>query len=521
MSNINTQEEEKKRQERMEKLGFYYDSKNKLILDHNQFVETLTTENEIKLYEKGYVQYIENYWKKLDPIDMGVLIRKEIKNVDKSLYEPNHNKVIMHTLKLDIDKIENLNCYAYKMNFKNCTFNFKTLEIEAHNSKNFFSYIKDYDLNLNEETETPVFDLFMKTIFQNNENLIKYMVYLTGYLLSGTKTRQKFYICNGGGNNGKSTYLDLLEKMIGEEFVLATPITKISSKFGLGGAYGKKMIKASENQNKSTSIDTEVLKNLTGGDRVEIEQKFKEAKTVKLNLELIFSANSILKFNDESDGFKRRLEVIPFNAKITNPDTTLAEKLEKEIPAIINKVIHAFIQGTKEGIVPCQEIVDETEKYIKKAIRVNIGETISDFLEKYISFKQHSRENKSDVYEYFLEKEKNSFAVPRETFWKGFYKWTEDNGIPAHEIRNGERFIQNIEILKDSEDFKHLEKRMQETEIPEELRSNEVTNTKKLSSEKYKQEVSQIDTKISLENRLAEASKEITSTLSISDISEE
>lgn len=489
MNNMDMQKEEKKRQERMEKLGFQYDEKNKLILDHNQFVETFTSENNIKLYEKGYAIYEENYWKKLKQRDIGVLIREEIKKVDKSFHTPFHHKQITETLKYDVDEIDEINCYAYKMNFKNCTFNFKNLKIEAHDSENYFSYIKDYDLNLSEETETPVFDSFMETIFENNKELIKYMTYLTGYLLSGTKTRQKFYICSGGGSNGKSTYLELLEKMIGEEFVLATPITKISSKFGLGGAYGKKMIKASENQNKNTSIDTEVLKNLTGGDRVEIEQKFKEAKTVKLNLELIFSANSILKFDDDSDGFKRRLEVIPFNAKITNPDITLSERLEKEIPAIVNKVIKAFIQGTEKGIVPCQEIIAETEKYIKKAIRVNIGETISDFLDKYVSFKQYASENKSNIYEYFLEKEKNSFAVPRETFWKGFYKWAEANEIPAREIRNGDRFIQNIKLLKDPKDIKLWEKEIQEAEIPKELMSDGVEDIEEFFNMKPKQEI--------------------------------
>lgn len=488
-SKMNMQNEEKKKQERMEKLGFYYDQKNKLILDHNQFVETLTSENNIKLYEKGYAIYEENYWKQLKQRDIGVLIREEIKKVNKAFYEPFHHRQITETLKYEIDEIDEINCFAYKMNFKNCTFNFKTLQIEDHDSANYFSYIKDYDLSLSEETETPVFDLFMETIFENNKELIKYMTYLTGYLLSGTKTRQKFYICSGSGSNGKSTYLELLEKMIGEEFVLATPITKISSKFGLGGAHGKKMIKASENQNKSTSIDTEVLKNLTGGDRVEIEQKFKEAKTVKLNLELIFSANSILKFDDDSDGFKRRLEVIPFNAKITNPDITLSERLEKEIPAIVNKVIKAFIQGTEKGIVPCQEIIAETEKYIKKAIRVNIGETITNFLDKYVSFKQYASENKSNVYEYFLEKEKNSFAIPRETFWKGFYKWAEVKEIPAREIRNGERFIQNIEMLKDPKDIKLWEQEIQEAEIPKELMSEEVEDIEEFFNMKPKQEI--------------------------------
>ena len=78
MNNLEMQNEEKKRQERMEKLGFQYDEKNKLILDHNQFVETFTSENKVKLYDKGYAIYEENYWKKLKQRDVGALIREEI-----------------------------------------------------------------------------------------------------------------------------------------------------------------------------------------------------------------------------------------------------------------------------------------------------------------------------------------------------------------------------------------------------------------------------------------------------------
>ncbi|MGL6167573.1 MAG: DNA primase family protein [Fusobacteriaceae bacterium] len=445
---------EMEKENRMEDLGIYKDDKGKYGINHNQFVETFLAENKLKFLGNEYMIYENNYWKHLSSRNLGAKFKAMIKSINKSIYQPAHHRLIIDTLKYEPDEIETINAYSYKINFKNGVFNFKTRKMEEHDIENCFDYINDYELNIEEELETPAFDSLMDTIFQGNKDLIEYMVFLSGYLISNTKTKQKFWICNGGGNNGKSTYLNILEKLIGEDFVLATPISKIGScKFALGGASGKKMIKASENQNRSTKIDTEVIKNLTGGDRIEVEQKFKESKTLKLSIDLIFSANSILKFNDDTDGFKRRLEVIPFNAKITNPDPTISEKLDNELPAIMNKVIRAFIKGTEENIPICKEIIEETENYVKKAMQVNVGESIYDFLDKYVVPELDSRESKLDIYEYFQKNGKNAFAISREQFWKGFYNWVELEKINIQEIRNVKRSIKGIKLVKDVEDM--------------------------------------------------------------------
>ena len=457
MNNQNLSQEEIKYSE-LEKLGYIYDENRKMSFNPNLTSQTLTGENEFRVFEDKYARYKENYWEIMTNRDLGVLIRERIKKIDQLIYSPSHYKQIVDVLKFDIKEIKSMNTYPHKINFKNCVFNFKTCKVEKHDMSNNFNYINPYDLNLDEEIDTPCFDQFLEEIFENKGELIKYMLYLTGYLISGTKSRQNFYICKGKGKNGKSVYLQLLEKLVGEDFVISPSLSKLSTnKFSLGNAEGKKLIIASENQNKSIGIDTELLKSLTGNDRIEMERKFKDAQTKRLNLELIFSANSILKFKDDTYGFKRRIQVIPFNYTVKNADIDLPSKLEDEIPGIMNKVIKAFIKGTESKITVCKEIEEETKSYIEKAIQIDIGESIMAFLDEYVIYKASSQVEKSDLYSYFLKRGENASLISRESFWKKFYKWADIKGIDVKEVRNSVRYIRNIELRKDAKDLHSLE----------------------------------------------------------------
>lgn len=457
MNNQNLSQEEIKDIE-LEKLGYTYDDNRKMSFNPNLTSETLTRENEFRVFEDKYTRYKENYWEIITNRDLGVLIRERIKKIEPLIYKPSHHKQIVDVLKFDIDEIKSMNIYPHKINFLNCVFNFKSCEVEKHDMSNNFNYINPYNLNLDEDIPTPYFDKFLEEIFESKGELIKYMLYLTGYLISGTKSRQNFYICKGKGKNGKSVYLQLLENLVGEDFVISPSLSKLSTnKFSLGNAEGKKLIIASENQNKSTGIDTELLKNLTGNDRIEMERKFKDAQTKRLNLELIFSANSILKFKDDSYGFKRRIQVIPFNYTVKNADINLPSKLKNEIPGIMNKVIKAFIEGTKNKITICKEIEEETKSYIEKAIQIDIGENVMTFLNEYVIYKVSSQVKKSDLHSYFLKKGENASLISKESFWKKFYKWVDVNGINAVEVRNHVRYIRNIELKKDANDLDSLE----------------------------------------------------------------
>lgn len=462
MNNANLKQEEIEREKELEKLGYILNEKGVPTFNPNLMSETLVEENELRIFGNGYAKYKENYWEVMENRELGVLIRERIRRVDKLIYMPVHHKQTVDVLKYDIEEIKTMNVHPHKMNFLNCVFNFKSCEVEEHDMSNNFNYVKPYELSLGKEIPTPCFDKFLREIFENNEGMINYILYLTGYLISGTKSRQNFYICKGKGKNGKSVYLQLLEKLVGEGFVISPSLSKLSNnKFALGNAEGKKLIIASENQNKSTSIDTELLKSLTGNDRVEMERKFKDAQTKRLNLELIFSANSILKFKDDTYGFKRRIQVIPFNYTVENPDFDLPNKLEQEIPGIMNKVIKAFINGTKNGITACDEIVQETERYIKKAIQIDIGVNVGEFLDDYIISKAYSKVAKSDLYAYFLRKADNASLISRESFWKGFHKWAKINGIDAQEFRNGDRYIRNIELVMDPKDIQSWEREIE------------------------------------------------------------
>ncbi|MGL6184656.1 MAG: DNA primase family protein [Clostridium chrysemydis] len=448
---MNKQKEEIIRKEE-EKNGFVLNSKGEYTICIPDFVDNFLKENKIKVFDKEYCIYKNNIWESLDKRNLGRMIKNQICRIEPSAYKKNTHLDIEHHIRHSVDEIKLLNIYPFKMNFINGVFNYKTLNIEKHDENNYFDYIFPYDLNLEANIPTPHFDKFISETFQNDEEMISYILYLIGYWISGVKTRQNFYILHGKGCNGKSLLIWLIENLVGEDFVMTVPISNINDRFALGHAFGKKIISSSENEDNGKAIGTQIIKGLTGNDRLGVERKFKDGKTVKLSVELIFSVNNILKFKDTSDGFKRRVEVIPFGNKVINPDASLPQKLEGEIKGIMTKVIKAYIKGTQNGITCGQKIKDTTQEYLKRAIQGNDDASVHEFFDNYVIEKDKGRVNKADLYGYFFNKTGYPNLISEETFWKIFRKWASINEIEIIEKRNGIRFIEGIHLLKEQDD---------------------------------------------------------------------
>lgn len=435
-----------------EKNGIYFNNKGECYVDVSQFVDNFLKENKIRVLGNGYRIYKNMIWEQLDKRNLGRMIKSQLDKVELGAYKRAVHIDIEHHIRHTVDEIKLLNVYPFKVNFKNGVFNYKTLKMEEHDENNYFDYVFPYSLELGKDIETPHFDKFINETFQNNKEMIAYILYLIGYWISGTKTRQKFYILQGKGCNGKSLMIELIEKLVGENFIITIPIKDIDEKFALGNASGKKIISSSENEDNGKAVGTQMIKGLTGNDRQSIQRKYKDGRSVRLSVEIIFSINNVLKFKDRSEGFKRRVEVIPFENKVKNPDVYLSEKLEKELEGIMLKVSKAYINGVQNGIPKCLKIEEATQKYLKKAIQGNDDTSVHEFLDNHIVEAEKGRVTKNDLYNYFLNKGGGSISISEESFWRIFRRWIEINEIEVIEKRNGTRFMEGIELVKEQED---------------------------------------------------------------------
>lgn len=157
---------------------------------------------------------------------------------------------------------------------------------------------------------------------------------MIGYCLYRGMPFQKVFILVGNGANGKSTLLNMITKLLGEENVSHVDLKEIAgNRFGKAELYGK-LANIADDCSASYLDDTSVMKRITGESYTSIEFKNQNSFSAKINTKMILSYNTIPRMNDTTDGLTHRLVIIPLNAvfKKGNPnyDPFISEKLKRK-----------------------------------------------------------------------------------------------------------------------------------------------------------------------------------------------
>lgn len=144
-------------------------------------------------------------------------------------------------------------------------------------------------------------------------NLIEEMI---GYCLFRRNSFEKAFILTGNGANGKSTLLEIIERMIGEENISSVALEELDERFKTYQLEGK-LVNIGDDISNNYIEDNSTFKKLSTGQKVNVERKGKDPYDLENYSKLIFSANELPRINDLTDALKRRLIFVPFNAKFS------------------------------------------------------------------------------------------------------------------------------------------------------------------------------------------------------------
>jgi putative DNA primase/helicase len=143
-----------------------------------------------------------------------------------------------------------------------------------------------------------------------------------GYCFYRHNELSKSFFLTGVGSNGKSTYLDMIKYLLGKQNYTALNLEEFDERFSATTMFGKLA-------NIGDDINDEFLsgkivaqfKKIVSGNDIEAENKGQDVYFFAPTVKLLFSANDIPRMR--SRGFaaiKRRLVIIPFNAKFSKDD---------------------------------------------------------------------------------------------------------------------------------------------------------------------------------------------------------
>jgi len=201
--------------------------------------------------------------------------------------------------------------------FQNCLYDVQKEEIIDFNHRIFITNKIPVDLD-SQYTECPKIDQFFDDITKNIEGekkkeQIKESLYeLIAYCFLRKYPFQKFFIMWGRGANGKSTYVNIIAKVLGMDNIsVETPQSLTNDKFSSGRLWNKLANISSDIPYRELG-NVNALKMLTGEDPLNCERKHKEPFTFYNHAKNIWSANELPQVSDKTEAFYRRVYILPF-----------------------------------------------------------------------------------------------------------------------------------------------------------------------------------------------------------------
>lgn len=190
--------------------------------------------------------------------------------------------------------------------------------------------------NWNPKAKSELVDSTFYSIAQNNEAVVANLWEMFGLALYRGHDVSRMILLQGSGANGKSTLLDMLRHMLGEDNCFSLSICDLGEKFQLVPAMGKLALIGDDISNDYVNGKAcAVMKKFVTGDTVNDQYKGGATFQFKPYATLIYSCNEIPKFADGTYGFERRIHPIPLSARFTPSDKgfdpRLGEKLKNEV----------------------------------------------------------------------------------------------------------------------------------------------------------------------------------------------
>lgn len=195
--------------------------------------------------------------------------------------------------------------------FKSGTYNFKTNAMQPNNPDDYILNYHDYEVDP-ANNKAPETDKLLNKMIGDADTFFKEYI---GYCFYRSyEPFQTILFLHGTGGNGKSTLLNhILGKVLGKKnYSAVTPQELANDRFKVVQLYGKEINSVADIKGGYLS-DTAVLKKVSsGGDPIEAEYKGLQGFQFVNYAKLVFSANDLPTFSDDTEGLADRLKVINF-----------------------------------------------------------------------------------------------------------------------------------------------------------------------------------------------------------------
>jgi len=273
---------------------------------------------------------------------------------------------------------------------------------------------------------------FMDQLFPDKE-LCEYMWEHASSVLVGANKNQSFNIYIGCGRNGKSKFVELMSLMLGD-YTATVPVSLITKpRVNIGGVSpevaGLVGVRYAVMQESSVNdrINEGMMKELTGGDKVQCRALYKDTFAYKPQFKLVMPTNNLPEMVSKDNGSWRRIKACEFKTEFNeNPDSTnkyevLVDKnLDSKFGSWKSVFLSLLVDRAYKNngtVLDCDMVTKPSEKYRndqdfyysfhQECIVIVQGEVIKEALliERFTTWWKHNQTKSAprgkELYEYF------------------------------------------------------------------------------------------------------------------------
>lgn len=235
--------------------------------------------------------------------------------------------------------------------------------------------------NYNKDAYNADVDNMLDNVSCGNKELRTLIEEMVGYCFIRSLKLRKFFILTGGKRNGKSTFLNFINYVLGIQNESNLSIQDYQQQFSRVRLYGM-LANIGDDISDIYMKEVDLLKKIVSGETIQAAEKNEPVFFFRPYATSIFSANEIPRVNDPTGAVMDRMIVIPFEAFFDekNADYGLADRLMSESAAeyMIKLGIDAIINVLKRGYFTEPDSVKEAQLEAQRS-----NDHVSDWLGDY------------------------------------------------------------------------------------------------------------------------------------------
>jgi putative DNA primase/helicase len=269
----------------------------------------------------------------------------------------------------------------------NGTFDLETMELREHRATDMLT--KRIDVEYDADATAPTWERAWGEIMPDAA-MGEYLQTGVGMTAWGSTREAAFFLLHGKSGCGKSLFLEVMEAAMGEYAATAAPAAFRTSKYGekstndLHSLKGSRFVSTSESS-QDTRLDEELIKRITGGDRVTSRALFQDNVTWKPRFTMFMATNHRPQMAAEDGAIWRRVKPVEFPVSFfeegRKADVGLADRIiGRELPGVLNWILDGARRYAKQGLVDPTLVSNAVESYREEVdpIRTFLTEAVEE-----------------------------------------------------------------------------------------------------------------------------------------------